>query len=310
MGWFDWLWYTKSLEDRIDEYEYESRKLREQYGKTFKETYPKANKAVDLTGRLATLDDDPKAQLKTLESMLDLASEFTGDVPLMSEYLTLLKNGCSAGIQGLEHIEEYYYKRYKQIRDEMDNLSKGHRKLLRKSLPVSEAMIRRMEKRYQFEQLRERADELEVRQQSCDTCSQTRSADKLYACSRCDNEVCNYCIYPCNEGGDYVCPECRDECTHDGSQYCLDHLQECSVDGKLYCQDYISACDIGGAVTCLAHLTDCNGCGNRLCDDHEEICDSCELLYGPDCIRTCRGCGDPFCDSCFDPAIEQEELAA
>lgn len=312
MGWLDWLWYTKSLEGRIDEYKRERMELREKYGEAFEETYSKAEQALDLAENLADADDDPEAQLEALESMLDLASDAAGGVPLLDDYLTLLKNGCSAAIDGLENVTDYRYKRYRQIRKGMDEggLTSSDLTILKNALPHSDAMLKRLEKRYRLERLEDRADEIEPSTSSCATCGRSRSTDKLYACENCSNEVCYYCHQPCNEDGAYACKECRDECTYDGLQYCEEHLQACSVDGKRYCSDHADDCTVGGETTCQGHLTECNGCGSPACPDHETTCDVCGLVYGDDCITNCDGCGDPFCSSCFDPAVEEEELAA
>lgn len=296
-----WPWYDTTLENRSEEY----RERALERMKKFNETYTKASDVVDLVDEMATHEGDPEKTLKILRDGLSIASDSTGTVPLMSDYLTLLSHGADAGIAGLDHVKEGWYKRYRQGR----NAGMPHEDAMR---GVADTWEEEYRLRYQLEQLKKQAQETEVPERSCDVCPIIRPVDKLYRCGICGNRVCDYCISDCNQDGDdgNYCTECRTECTHDGLQYCEDHLAPCAADGKQYCESYLDVCVVGKDAWCLNHLTDCSDCGDPLCEEHERFCDACAKGFGDPCLTTCEGCGLPYCDDCFAPWIEEWELGA
>jgi hypothetical protein len=296
-----WLWYDTALENRSEEYRKKAREWMEKYH----DTYSKAEDAVDLATKIATHEGDPETSLEILRDGLSMASDYTGAVPLLDDYLKLLSHGADAAIGALENLKEHQYDIYRTRR--ATGLSHES------AVPTAvEEWADQFELRYELEQLKDEAQDMEVPETECDTCPIVRPVDKLYDCGSCDNEVCNYCISECNDDGDdgVYCSDCREECTHDGRQYCDDHLTACPADGKRYCDDYLDTCAVGGETWCLAHLSNCNDCGSLVCEEHEAVCGVCHALFGTPCLVTCQGCGEEFCEDCFDLSVEEEELAA
>lgn len=294
-----WLWYDTTLENRSEEYRERARERMEK----FNETYTKASDVVDLVDEMATHEGDPEKTLEILRDGLSIASDYTGAVPLMSDYLTLLSHAADAATGVIEVEEEALYRTYLTRRED----GVDHEEAVPK-----DRLAERFRLRYRLEDVKQQAREMEVPDATCDLCPIIRPVDKLYRCGICGNRVCYYCISDCNQDGDdgNYCTECRAECTHDGLQYCEDHLAPCAADGKQYCESYLDVCVVGKDAWCLNHLTECSNCGDPLCEDHERFCDACAKGFGDPCLTTCEGCGLPYCDDCFAPWIEEWELGA